>query len=116
MATPKKRPLVIEPLASLSNIHSVFNNLFDDNFGRPRAQPDSSKWYAAVDVLESRDSYMIRAELPGMKREEINLEVKDGILTLSGGRKSEKPAEGVEYRRVERVNAKSGALFYFRKP
>jgi HSP20 family protein len=84
----------------------MFNNLFDENFGRSRAQLDSAKWYPAVDVLESKDSYLIRAELPGMKREDINLEVKDGTLTLSGERKSEKLAEGVEYRHVERSSAK----------
>jgi HSP20 family protein len=40
-----------------------------------------------------------------MKREEIKVEVKDGTLTLSGERKAEQLAEGVEYRHVERVNA-----------
>jgi HSP20 family protein len=59
-----------------------------------------------VDVLESKDAYLVRAELPGMKREDIKVEVKDGTLVLSGEMKSEKPAEGVEYRHVERVAAK----------
>jgi HSP20 family protein len=95
-----------QPFAGLNNIHSVFNDLFDDDFGRERAHTDSRKWYPAVDVLESKDSYVIRAELPGMKREDITLEVKDGTLTLAGERKSEKPADGVEYRHIERVSAK----------
>jgi HSP20 family protein len=94
-----------EPFAGLGNIHSVFNDLFEENFARSSA-PNSRQWYPAVDLLESKDSYLIRAELPGMKREDFNLEVKDGTLTLSGERKSEKLAEGVEYRHVERVNAK----------
>jgi HSP20 family protein len=59
-----------------------------------------------VDVLESKDSYLIRAELPGMNKEDIKVEVKDGVLTLSGERKAEQPAEGVEYRHAERVAAK----------
>jgi HSP20 family protein len=59
-----------------------------------------------VDVLESKDAYLIHAELPGMKKEDINVEVKDGTLILSGERKSAKPAEGVEYRRSERIAAK----------
>jgi HSP20 family protein len=84
----------------------VFNGLFDENLGRSSTQPSVSKWYPAVDVLESKDSYLIRAELPGMKREDIKVEVKDGTLVLSGERKSEKPADGVEYRHVERVTAK----------
>jgi HSP20 family protein len=95
-----------EPFASFGNLSSVFNDLFDGNFDRSWAQPSISKWHPAVDVLESKDSYVIRAELPGMKREEIKVEIKDGTLVLSGERKSEKPAEGVEYRHVERVAAK----------
>jgi HSP20 family protein len=59
-----------------------------------------------MDVLESKDGYLIRAELPGMNREDIKVEVNDGTLVLSGERKAEKPAEGVEYRHVERVAAK----------
>jgi HSP20 family protein len=83
----------------------MFKDLLDDNFGSSRSQRDAAKWYPAVDVMESRDAYLIRAELPGMKREEIKVEVKDGTLTLSGERKAEQLAEGVEYRHVERVNA-----------
>jgi HSP20 family protein len=95
-----------EPFAGLGNSRYVFGDLFGDNFGRSWAQPNASKWNPAVDVLESKDSYLIRAELPGMKKEDIKVEVKDGTLTLSGETKSEKPAEGVEYRHVERVDAK----------
>ena len=95
-----------EPFNGLDKMHSAFNDLFNENFGQSWVQPASTKWYPAVDVLESKDAYLIRAELPGMKREDINLEVKDGTLTLTGERKSEKPAEGVEYRHVERVSAR----------
>jgi HSP20 family protein len=91
-----------EPFAGFGN-RSVFNDLFDENFD---GQSRVSKWYPAVDVLESKDSYLIRAELPGMKKEDIKVEVKDGTLVLTGERKSEKPAEGVEYRHAERVAAK----------
>src|SRR5688500_5249108 len=95
-----------EPFTGFDNIRSVFNDLFDEDFDRSWAQPTLSKWHPAVDVLESKDSYLIRAELPGMKREDIKVEVKDGTLILTGERMPEKPAEGVEYRHVERVNAK----------
>src|ERR687887_15926 len=101
-----------EPFANFSNLRSVFSDLFDDNFDRSGMQPNISKWYPAVDVLESKDSYLIRAELPGMKREDFNLEVHDGSLTLSGERKFEEPANGVEYHRVERVAGKFSRSFY----
>ena len=95
-----------EPFAGFGNLRSVLNDLFDENHGRLPTQPRISKWYPVVDVLESKDSYLIRAELPGMKKEDIKVEVKDGALVLSGERGAEKPAEGVEYRHVERVAAK----------
>jgi HSP20 family protein len=85
-------------------IHSRMNDLFDENFGRSWAT--SGQWYPAVDILEDKDSYVIRAELPGMKKEDFSLEVKDGTLTLTGERKSEKPADGVVYRHAERVDGK----------
>ena len=95
-----------EPLPRAGNFRWLFNDLFDDNLGRAPARPSARQWYPAVDVLESKDAYLIRAELPGMNREEIKIEVKDGNLVLSGETKAEKPADGVEYRHVERVAAK----------
>ncbi|HYY24711.1 MAG TPA: Hsp20/alpha crystallin family protein [Candidatus Udaeobacter sp.] len=91
-----------EPFENLGKFQSRINDLFDENFGPSWAKA----WYPAVDILESKEEYLIRAELPGMKKEDLNLEVKDGTLTLTGERKSEKPADGVEYRSVERVNGK----------
>jgi HSP20 family protein len=69
-------------------------------------------WFPAVDILESKDSYLIRAELPGMKKEDVHLEVQEGALTLSGERKLEEPANGVEYHRIERVAGKFSRTFY----
>ncbi len=93
-----------EPFMNFGNLHSVLDDLFDGHFDRSRAP--ASRWYPAVDVLEGKDAYLIRAELPGMKKEDISVELNDGNLVLSGERKSETPAEGVEYRHVERVAAK----------
>jgi HSP20 family protein len=97
-----------EPFEGLNRIQSRINDLFAETFGRPRAfsPATSAVWLPPVDVLESRDSYLIRAELPGMKNEDFSLEVKDGTLTLSGERKLEEPADGVEYHRIERVAGK----------
>jgi HSP20 family protein len=97
-----------EPFEDLSKFQSRINDLFDENFGRSsvKATVSAGVWHPAVDILESNEAYLIRAELPGMKKEDLNLEVKDGTLTLTGERKSEKPADGVEYRSVERVSGK----------
>jgi HSP20 family protein len=100
-----------EPFDGLNKIQSRINDLFGESFDRSWRNLNSATWYPPVDVLESKDSYVLRAELPGMKREDFNLEVKDGMLTLSGERKSEKTTDGVKYRTVERVEGKFSRSF-----
>jgi HSP20 family protein len=102
-----------QPFDGLDRIQSRINDLFDETFSRPRGFSPGTNgvWLPPVDVLESKDSYLIRAELPGMKKEDFNLEVKEGTLTLSGERKFETPADGVEYHRVERVAGKFARSF-----
>lgn len=103
-----------EPFEALNTIQSRINDLLDESFGRTPAYPTSAHgvWVPPVDILESKDSYLVRAELPGMKREAFNLEVKDGTLMLSGERKFEEPATGVDYHRVERVAGKFTRAFF----
>src|SRR5213594_3108890 len=98
----------------VNRIQSRINELFEDTFGRPWAQQSAATgvWCPPVDILESKDSYLIRAELPGMRNEDLRTEVNEGILTLSGERKFEEPANGVEYHRVERVAGKFSRAFY----
>lgn len=96
-----------EPFDSLN----LIDNLFEDTWRQ--AQPTAAAvWYPPVDILESKDSYLIRAELPGMKQEDFNLELNDGTLTLSGERKVEKPAEGAAYHRSERPAGKFSRSFH----
>ena len=95
------------PFEGLSRVQPRFNRLFDDSFERSRPSAAAGRdWYPAVDILESKDAYLLRAELPGMNKEDFNLELKERTLTLTGERKASKPAEGVEYRSMERVNGK----------
>ncbi len=95
-----------EPFEGLSKMQSRINDLFGESFGRSWATSGVATWYPPVDILESKDAYILRAELPGMKKEDFKLELKDGTLTLNAERKSEKTVDGVEYRSVERVNGK----------
>ena len=103
-----------DQLEGVNRFQSRINELFEDTFGRTRAQQSGAAgaWYPPVDILESKDSYLIRAELPGMRNEDLKTEVNEGILTLSGERKVEEPADGVEYHRVERVAGKFSRSFY----
>ena len=103
-----------EPFEGLSRLHSRINDLFDETSGRTRTVSSAAAgaWLPPVDILESKDAYLIRAEVPGMKKEDFNLEVNDGTLTLSGERKAETLSNGVEYQRSERVHGKFARSFY----
>lgn len=105
---------VWRPFAGLESFDYRINQLFDQALGQAwsSASSASTVWYPAVDVLESKDSYLIRAELPGMHKEDFNLEVKNGILTISGERKLQEPVSGVRYRTVERVAGRFSRSFY----
>jgi HSP20 family protein len=93
-----------EPFMNFDNLHSVLNDWFEGD--GVSTQSRTSTWHPAVDVLEGKDAYLIHAELPGIKKEDIHVELKDGNLVLSGERKAEKLADGVKYRHAERVAAK----------
>ena len=103
-----------EPFTGLNKFHFRINDFFDENLGEPQARPTSNSgvWYPPVDIMESKDSYLLRAELPGMKKEDFTLELKDETLTLSGERKSEEAADGVRYHSVERVAGKFTRSFF----
>jgi HSP20 family protein len=76
----------------------------DRLFGMPLASwPQSSQllsgWTPAMDLFEDKDNLYLKAELPGMKKEEIEVSLHEGVLTLSGERKQEsKHGEGEAYR------------------
>lgn len=61
-----------------------------------------SDWTPAVDVAETNEGYLINAELPDVRKEDVKLAVQDGVLTLSGERRAEKEEKGKRYFRVER--------------
>ena len=65
-----------------------------------------SGWTPALDIHEDKDNFIVRAELPGMKREEIDVSLHDGALSISGERKVEQKFEEAEVYRTERFFGK----------
>jgi HSP20 family protein len=63
----------------------------------------AQEWAPAADVSETEVEYLIKADLPEVRKEDVSLTVQDGVLTLSGERKQEKRAEGEKLHRIERV-------------
>ncbi len=95
----------VDPFRELSAIHERMNQLFDETFLPTRgseAAPAAAMWSPAVDIYESGDDIVVKAEIPGIDRDEVAVEIKDGILTLRGERKFEKEEKEENYHRIER--------------
>jgi HSP20 family protein len=88
------------------DIDDVFDRFFADTLrrqARPAGQAQTGRdWAPVADVTESESEYLIKAELPKVRKEDLSLTVQDGVLTLSGERKQEKRAEGEKTHRIER--------------
>jgi HSP20 family protein len=79
-----------------------FDDLFSDDFFRNRRQAHRAAW-PAVDIEETKDGYLLTADVPGLSPEQIEVNVEDGVLTFKGERKSERKDEKDGYRRYERT-------------
>jgi len=89
--------------APLSNLRDEIDRLFEAPLAElARSSQLLSGWTPALDVSEDKDNFYVKAELPGMKREEIELTLHDGSLSISGERKSESKHEEAEIYRAER--------------
>ena len=60
------------------------------------------EWSPAVDIKETEKEYLVKAELPGVKREDVKVSLEDGVLMIEGERRQEKDSEGEKTHRVER--------------
>ena len=91
-----------EPLRELTALQSDMNRLFNSAFAGPTASA-SQRWLPPMDLVETGEDYVLRADLPGLKLEDVKLEIEDTVLTVSGERKLETEAEGGGYHRIERA-------------
>lgn len=79
----------------LQELRSRMNRLFEGGFG-------TRLWTPAVDITENEHEIVLEAELPGMKKDEIDVQLNGDTLTLRGERKIESSEKGEQYHRVER--------------
>jgi HSP20 family protein len=93
-----------DPARELDSLQSDMNRLFDGFFGsRPGNSSRYSRWIPAMDLVESDEHLVLRADLPGLSEEDVEIEIKDSVLTVSGERKSEHEDKGEGFHRVERA-------------
>lgn len=76
--------------------------LFDEALNRAAAPTSAKPWTPAVDILETENELILKADLPEVKQEQLDIRVEDGTLTLRGERKFEKVENEKGYHRIER--------------
>ena len=90
-----------EPWSLLHQLHRELDR------AREGANADGStataEWAPAVDIMEESDKFVLQADLPGVKPEEIDISMEDGVLTVRGEKKTEAKTEKEGYKRVERT-------------
>ena len=93
-----------EPFRELSSLQSEMNRLFNAAFDTsPGGNGGNRRWAPAMDLLETEDHFVLRADLPGMTQDDVNIELEDNVLTVSGERKAEHEDKREGYYRVERA-------------
>jgi len=93
-----------EPFRDLLTIQDRMNRLFQEGLGRrigPEDRP-AGQWSPPVDILESDDRIVLRADLPGVEQDDIELRVEDNILVLRGQRKPPADVRPEDMHRSER--------------
>jgi HSP20 family protein len=90
--------------------NDVFNKFFDEDFFfslpvlpvTERQAGGNNAFYPALDVIEEKDQYVLKADLPGIKKDEIKVSVENGILTIEGERNTEIEQKDRQVHRIER--------------
>lgn len=94
-----------EPFRDLVSTQDRFNQLFNETFSRAfgdQQEVSPRAWVPPVDIYETGDSVVLKAELPGINPDDVEIRVESGTLYLKGERKFEKEAKDENLRRVER--------------
>lgn len=94
-----------DPFVELEDVSRQLNRIF----GRFPARSEPARellatadWAPSVDITETDSAYMIKGEIPGVNREDVKVNIENGLLTISGERKQEKEEKNKKFHRIER--------------
>jgi HSP20 family protein len=91
------------PNRTLRTLQREVDSLFDRFFDRTGEDGSSAVWAPQTDLVETDENFQLRLDVPGMSKEDIDISLQNGTLTVSGERTSERTDEGEDYVRVERA-------------
>ena len=95
-----------EPLREFSTLQNEMNRLFNTVFDTPAPGNGGGtmrRWMPAMDLVESGDHFVLRADLPGVSEEDVKIELEDTTLTITGERKAEHESRDEGFYRLERA-------------
>ena len=95
----------------LSSLQAEMNRLFQSFFDTPSSGSGGGgnggtglrRWHPAMDLVESDDHFLLRADLPGVSENDVKVELEDNVLTISGERRHEEETKGGGFLRIERA-------------
>ncbi|MDB6057915.1 MAG: heat shock protein Hsp20 [Verrucomicrobiales bacterium] len=100
----------VTPFRRMTTLRDEIDHMFDRAFGQffesPTQTQLGSGWVPGVDLYEDKDAFTVKCELPGMKKEEIDISLHEGFLTISGERKHEEQKTTGEVYRTERYEGR----------
>ena len=102
------------PVRDLLNVEREFNRMFksiEDRFGIYKKEDydeeyENAVWSPMTDIYEDKDEYKMKADLPGIKKEDVKISYSDGKLSISGEREQEEESMDAKCHRVERTFGK----------
>ncbi len=97
-----------DPLRDIDSLQGEMNRLFSTFFDTPTARGGNGsaaarRWIPAMDLIEAGEHFVLKADLPGMSEQDVNIELEDNVLTVSGERRDEHEHKGQGWHRVERT-------------
>ena len=95
-----------DPFREMEDVVDRFNRILSSRSTLPgdagKEIMTTADWAPVVDISETNDEYLIKAELPGIEKKDIKVTINEGVLTMHGERKQEKEEKGKRFHRIER--------------
>jgi HSP20 family protein len=93
----------LEPFRGISTLQDQFNRLFNESFRNSGEESALTTWAPAVDIYETPNELVVKADLPDVNEKNIDVRVENNLLTIRGERKFEKSVSEENFLRVERT-------------
>lgn len=106
-----------DPLHDFLTLRERFNRLFESVLRKGEfSEGEVPGWAPAVDLRETAETYVLTAELPGVRREDLQIRVEPGMLIIEGQRPMEKDARDADHLRIERSYGRFSRSFHLASP